>query len=54
MNEWINLLQSIKYNAALAMTDAIWEANNERIYQELGLECLQTDVSGKGCAYFIN
>ena len=48
------MTQSVKYNAALAMTGAIWEANNERIYQELGLECLQTDVSGKGCAYFIN
>ena len=28
------MTQSVKYNAALAMTGAIWEANNERIYQE--------------------
>ena len=34
-------LESIQYNATLAMTSAIWRTNTEKLYQELGLEPLQ-------------
>ena len=34
-------LESVPYNAALAMTGAIRGTNTERLYQELGLESLQ-------------
>ena len=34
-------LESVQYNAALAMTSAIQGTNTEKLYQELGLESLQ-------------
>ena len=34
-------LESVQYNAVLAMTSAIRGTNTERLYQELGLESLQ-------------
>ena len=34
-------LESVQYNAVLAMTGIIWETNTETLYQELGLESLQ-------------
>ena len=34
-------LESIQYNACLAITGAIWDASKENFYQELGLESLQ-------------
>ena len=34
-------VQSVQYNAALAMTVVIRGANTEKLYQELGLESLQ-------------
>ncbi len=37
---FINKLESIQYNAALAITGAIRGSSKERIYQELGLESL--------------
>ena len=34
-------IESLQYNAALAITDAIRGTSREKIYQELGLESLQ-------------
>ena len=34
-------LESIQYNAALAITGAIIDTSSEKLYQELGLESLQ-------------
>ena len=34
-------LESIQYNACLAITGAIRGTSNEKLYQELGLESLQ-------------
>ena len=34
-------LESIQYNAALALTGAIRGSSGEKLYQELGLESLQ-------------
>ena len=35
-------LESIQYNAALAVTGAIRGSSSEKLYQELGLESLQS------------
>ena len=35
-----NKLNTVQYNAALAITGSIWETNNENLCQELGLESL--------------
>ena len=34
-------LESIQYNACLAMTEAIWDTSKEKLCQELGLKSLQ-------------
>ena len=35
-------LELIQYNAALAVTGAIWGSSSQNIYQEIGLESLQS------------
>ena len=34
-------IESVQYNAALAITVAVWGASREKLYQELGFESLQ-------------
>ena len=41
-----NKLEAVQYNAALAITGAIWGTSKTKIYQELGLESL------KSCRWF--
>ena len=36
----LNKLESVQYNAALAITGAIKGTSKERLYEELGLESL--------------
>ena len=38
---FVNKIESIQYNAALAITGAIRGTSKEKLYQELGLEYLQ-------------
>ena len=46
-------MESIQYNAALAITGAIRGSSREKLYQELGLESLQQRRSyGKLCYFF--
>ena len=40
-NSFQNKVESIQYNACLAITDAIRGTSKERLYEELGLESLQ-------------
>ena len=40
INSFVNKIESVQYNAALAITGAIRGTSRERIYQELGLENL--------------
>ena len=40
-NSFIEKLESIQYNACLALTGAIRSTSKEKIYQELGLESLR-------------
>ena len=40
-NSFKEKLESIQYNACLALTGAIWGTSKEKIYQELGLESLR-------------
>ena len=37
-----NKLESVQYNAALAITGAIRGSSREKLYQELGLESLKS------------
>ena len=36
-----NKIESVQYNAALAITGAIWGTSKEKLYQELGFESLK-------------
>ena len=45
-------LESIQYNAALAITGAIVGTYRERLYQELGLESLQKRLWFRNLSYF--
>ena len=38
-----NKIESLKYNAALAITEAIRESSKEKLYQELGFECISSE-----------
>ena len=40
-NSFHEKLESIQYNAALAITSAIRGSSKEKLYQELGFESLQ-------------
>ena len=40
-NAFFNKLETVQYNAALAITGAIKGTSREKLYQELGLEYLQ-------------
>ena len=46
-------LESIQYNAALALTGAIKGKSREKLYQELGLELFDCDDSIGSCFYKI-
>ena len=46
-------LESIQYNAALAITGAIRGTFREKLYQELGLESLQKQVGIENGATFL-
>ena len=45
-------IESVQYNAVLAITGAIKEISKERLYQELGLESLM-DRRWLGCLYYL-
>ena len=46
-------LESVQYNAAIAMTGAIWGTNTEKLYRELGLESLQNRRQlGRLCLFY--
>ena len=40
-NSFCNMIESVQYNACLAITGAIKKSSRERLYQELGLESLR-------------
>ena len=46
-------LESIQYNACLALSRAITGSSREKLYYELGLESLHVDVGAGNLAYFI-
>ena len=39
-------IQTVQYNAALAVTGAVGETSNEKLYQDLGLESLKDIKNG--------
>ena len=45
---WHKKLESAEYNDALAVTGAFKDINTVKLYQELALESLQTDISREG------
>ena len=52
-NSFYQKIESLQYNAALAITGAIRGTSREKIYQELGLESLQQRRwYGKLCLFF--
>ena len=46
-------LETIQYNAALAITSAMRGTSREKLYQELGLESLQKHRWLENCATFV-
>ena len=49
-----NKLESVQYNAALAIAGAIRGSLRERFYQELGLESIKYGGGIKNCVCFSN
>ena len=47
-------MESIQYNAVLAITDAVRDSSREKHYQELGLESLQQQRWYRKLCYFLN
>ena len=47
-----NNLETVQYNAALAVTGAIKSTSREKLYQELGLEYLSKEDGWDAFAYF--
>ena len=45
-------LESIQYNAALAITGALWGTSRAKLYQDLGLESLQKRRWYRKLCYF--
>ena len=52
MNCFMEKLESVQSNDALAMTGAVGGTNTEKLYQELGLELLQNRL--KLCLFYKN
>ena len=46
------VIESVQYNAALAITGAIKDSSRERLYQELGLESLNDRRWYRRLVYF--
>ena len=53
-NTFHQKMESIQYNAALAITGAIRGSSREKLYQELGLESLQQRRWYRKLCYFLN
>ena len=53
-DSFCNKIESVQYNAALAMTGAIRGSSRERLYQELGLESLSERRWYRRLVYFFN
>ena len=51
-NTFHQKMESIKYNSALAITGAMRGSSREKLYQELGLESLESLESGDGIGNF--
>ena len=47
-NYFYERLQSIQYNAPLAITGAIRSSSRQKLYQELGFQFLQQRYDGRG------
>ena len=52
-NSFLDRLESIQYNACLAITGAIRGASREKLYQELRLNPLDFDVGTENSVFFI-
>ena len=52
INSFKEKLESIQYNASLALTGALRGTSKEKICQELGLESLQDDADVENFAFF--
>ena len=53
-NTFHQKMESIQYNAALAIISAIRGSSREKLYQELGLESLQQHRWYRKLCYFLN
>ena len=53
-DNFCNKIESVQYNAALAITGAIKGSSRERLYQELGLESLRERRWYRRQVYFFN
>ena len=54
INNFVTKLESVEYNAAWAMTNAILGTNTENPYQEYGQNSYKIDVSWEGCFFLPN
>ena len=52
MNPFIKKMESIQYNAALAIADTIRGTSREKLYQELGLKSLRKRRWYRKLCYF--
>ena len=52
INSFKEKLESIQYNASLALTGALRGTSKEKICQELGLESLRDDADVENFAFF--
>ena len=52
IDSFINKVESVQYNAALAITGAIKGTSKERMYRELGFKVLQISDGFAECVHF--